>query len=243
MLNMTNLDEEVPDAMIDRFQEHLSAVVGHYGVDALLNYIDPTVAGTIQGRLFYKVDASDNGKPLIIAMNLTNITFSESLGEKFDMLTKNGTEFDNFFNAVGDRFARHPEFKQIISDFEKKYPGKGNELQRFLSAQAAYVILENIVRQRIENNPVKISYDETERNIKLNKEKLEDLDGTSNKEIKKMVKAIKKINSDMETRMPTLTQRYRDVSNETNQILLQARKAIEQYTQNPKTSNSLKAKL
>lgn len=241
MLDMPDLNHEVPDIMVNRFMEHLGAVVGHYGVDALRNYVVPNAASPIQGRLFYKVDAVKDDVPFTIKMDLSGVKFSEALGQKFDTLTKNGREFDDFYNAVGDRLAKNPEFIRIIAEFKAKHPEIERELSRFLSAQIGYVVLENIVRQRAENSPVTIDYSKTERNIKLNTKKIKALEG--DKENKKMVATIKNINSSMQSKMPALTQRYRELGTDVNRILMRGRLAIEHYTHRPKPSDAVKAKL
>lgn len=240
MLEIPDLSKEIPDTMVDRFVEHLAEVVGHYGVEALTNYVDPTAPAIIQGRLFYKIDAIKDSVPFTIKMDLKGIWFSAALGTHFDVLTKNGMEFDDFYNAVGARLAKHPGFNKVIADFKELHNEKEIALSRFFAAQAGYVIVENIIRQRAENNPDSSEYIQTERNIKLNNKKIKALEGS--KENKKALKTIKEITSEMQTRMPLLTQKYQAAGSEVNKVLIRGRLAIEQYT-HKRPADTIKAKL
>lgn len=239
MLGIADLSQEIPDIMVERFVQHLSAVVGHYGVEALTNYVDPKADALIQGRLFYKIDAVKDSVPFTIKMDLKDIRFSDDLGTKFDILTKNGKEFDDFYNAVGARLVKNTEFNGILADFKALHPDKDVALSRFFAAQSGYVILENIIRQRSENSPATSDYKNTDRNIKLNTKKIKAIE--HNKENKKMVETIKHINSDMEKKMPALTQKYRELGAEVNRTLMRGRLAIEHYThQQPGVSSKAK---
>ncbi len=225
------LKDVLADTTVNAFMAHVDTVKSHYGLDAFLNYVDSSVPAVIQGRLYYKVEIKDKETHTPLKMAFNDSDFPLALKEKYEELTKNGKDFDNYFSAVLERFKENDGFKALIQEFETKNPGKGEALGRFIAAQAAYVILENIERLKLDEkeNVAVGQYKSAERNIKANTKKISVLESDPKLKRSPELKMLRGIQKDIEQRMPTLTTEYSNQGKIINRTLDRARKSIEPF--------------
>lgn len=143
------------DQFMKMFLDHLEQIKNKFTTQALNYFLNEKDTSKIHGnRLFYKIDGAGKNDTIetdfasqSLIVNISSVLEKEIL----ECIGKN-KDFSNYFDQMKKMFEKQEVFNNIIQEFEKTHPGKGEELTRMISAQAAYTLYEKVLQKRYENH-------------------------------------------------------------------------------------------